>query len=112
MYGRELLYPDYSESAKETEPYASRDQYVNPQIQRMAKVSDVIRSNARENDVTNKRQYDKSTNERIFQAGDHVLYFQLALARKDYSKLARVGSSASLLTTSITSYRLRQRAKY
>jgi hypothetical protein len=42
---------------------------------RMAKVSDVIRYNAHENDLTNKRRYDKSTNERIFQVGDLVLYF-------------------------------------
>jgi hypothetical protein len=89
MCGRELLYPDYLNSAKETKQYASCDQYVKSQIQRMAKVSDIIRSNARENDVANKKQYNKSTNERIFQVGDHVLYFQHAFPRKGYSKLAR-----------------------
>jgi hypothetical protein len=89
MYGREMSYPDHLESAKETEQYASRDQFLKMQIERMAKVSETIRANARGNDIVSKRHYDKSSNERNFQVGDHVLYFQSVLPRKGYSKLAR-----------------------
>lgn len=89
MYGREMPFPDHLDLINETDQHASRDGFVKSQLERMTKVAKTIRGNAWENDIASKRRYDKSIHERSFQIGDHVLYFQSALPRKGYSKLAR-----------------------